>query len=147
MKTVLSILFLACVLATNAQQTQVKAYSLEEMKAGFISQYVNHEPEPSLSGYDEIWFDSQLYATYGDEKDSIDPYYANKIKSLTRIMESDPSLRVVKNKVLPLQFIYGPMVRVKKTGCYIGWSLLMGTVYRSKSKCRNGFMNNLEQLC
>jgi len=100
MKTILSILFLSCALLTNAQM-QVKAYSLEEMKAGFISQYVNHEPEPSLTEYDEIWFDSQLYATYGDEKDSIDPYYANKIKSLKRIMESDPSLRVVKNKVLP----------------------------------------------
>ena len=101
MKTVLSILFLACVLATNAQQTQVKAYSLEEMKAGFISQYVKHEPEPLLTDSDEIRFSDQFYAASENNADSIPLAFLKRMKPMQRILAPDPSLRVVKNKVLP----------------------------------------------
>ena len=101
MKTILSIIFLSCALATNAQEVQVKAYSLEEMKAGFVSQYVNHEPAPSLTGYDEIWFDDQFYAAYEEKMDSLYPDQVKEMKAMKRILKSDPSLRVVNNKVLP----------------------------------------------
>jgi len=97
MKTILSIIFLSCALATNAQ---VGAYSLEEMKAGFFSQYVNHEPGPSLKAYDEVRFNDQFYTASGNILDSIYPFFYRH-KLMKRILTADPSLRVVKNKVLP----------------------------------------------
>lgn len=94
-KILISILLICFVWNVKAQND---AYTLDEMKDAFVSQYVKHDPIPSLDKYDEVLFDTQFYTLYGTDQDSI-----NIKRKLVegKIFITDPSIRMVNKKLLP----------------------------------------------